>query len=137
VEYRYYVPKILFFVSIIHIWSKAVVILYLSLQLRWCTVKMVHEFPVSRRDVTNQTPPEYVILEDFNFTLGRLYPRYNLPQLDLYLGYLLSLLNVISLTILAPPPPPPMAREYSVIRRFFPCEDSDHLYPGYLYLHGL
>jgi hypothetical protein len=22
-----------------------------------CTVKMVHEFPVSRRDVTNQTPP--------------------------------------------------------------------------------
>ncbi len=60
--------------------------------------------------------PKYVILEDFNFTRGRLYPRYNLPHLDLYLGYLLNLLNVISWTILAkhPPPPRPIAR----IRRF-------------------
>ncbi len=40
--------------------------------------------------------PEYVILEDFNFTQGRLYFMYNLPQLDLYLGYLLNLLKVPS-----------------------------------------
>jgi hypothetical protein len=62
--------------------------------------------------------PEYVILEDFNFTQGRLYSRYNLPQLDLYLGYLLNLLIVISWTILAKSAPPPALGKNSVIRGF-------------------
>ncbi len=62
--------------------------------------------------------PEYVILDDFNFTQGRLYSRYNLPQLDLYVGYLLNLLIVISWTILAKSAPPPAPGKNSVIRGF-------------------
>jgi hypothetical protein len=66
--------------------------------------------------------PEYVILEDFNFTQGRLYSRYNLPQLDLYLGYLLNLLIVISWTILAKSAPAPgknsVIHGFSVVKTF-------------------
>jgi hypothetical protein len=53
-------------------------------------------FPVLPGEL--KASPEYVILEDFNFTRGRLYPRYKLPQLDLYLGYLLNLLTLIRMT---------------------------------------
>jgi hypothetical protein len=77
------------------------------------------------------------IIEDFNFTLGiGNTPGTNLPQLHLYLGYLLNLLNVISWTIFAKSPAPAHGKN-SVIRGFFRCEDSDDLYPRYLYLHEL
>jgi hypothetical protein len=39
------------------------------------TVKKVRDFPIPSWDVTNQTFPEYVILEDFNLTRSRHYPR--------------------------------------------------------------
>ncbi len=45
-----------------------------SVKVRTTLLKMVSDFRAPGRDVTNQTPPEYVILDDFNFTRGRLYP---------------------------------------------------------------
>ncbi len=42
--------------------------------------KKVHEFPVSSRDVTNQTPPVLVVLKNmkkFNFLKSRLKSRLN------------------------------------------------------------
>ncbi len=58
--------------------------------------------------------PEYVILESLT-----------LPWVDLYLEYLLNLLNVISWTILAKSSPPPANGKNSVIFSF-----SDLLYPS-------
>jgi hypothetical protein len=67
--------------------------------------------------------PEFVILEDFNFTRGRLYPRYKSTPARFVPGYLLNLLNVISWTILAksPPSPPPHGKNYAIHGFFLVC----------------
>ncbi len=74
----------------------------------------------AQQGTCQQNSLEYVILEDFNFTRGRLYPRQKQPQLDLYLGYLLKLLNVISWAILVKSPPPRPWQEFCDSRTF-PC----------------
>ncbi len=98
--------------------------------------------PASLTPTANLPPvsltPEYVILEDFNFTLGRLYPRYKSTPARFVPGVYVKFPKCHILDDFSHgPPPPPAHGKNSVIHGFFRCEGSDHLYPGYLYLHEL